>query len=420
MKKIIHIFLISISLLIFSCQNSTNIGYQILPEEDLLKTQITDTLSIEIHTISTDSIRTSGVSELLLGEYTDPVFGYTNASFVTQFAMAQSVNFSRTDIVDSIVVSLPYNQGYNNLYGNPNAVQNVEVYKIEAVLDDTKTYYNTENPDQYANELIGTKSFIPNTADSILNITLSNTFGYYLLTADESYFATSEDFRSLFKGLYFTSKSQNDDGAIMKFDINQDFVITLYFHDEAGNSAEYKITANNSANIRFNMIEHDYSTANFAGPVDDESLPQDSVAYIQSGGGFIARIKIPYLKELQKSESIVINRAELVINSAAESSSFESEYPAVERMFIANYISGDSALLIPDYTASSSYTGESYVDETYKFDIAAYIQNILDGTTESNGLNLYPASEGNDVSRTVITTGNNSNPTKLIITYTKL
>ena len=89
-------------------------------------------------------------------------------------------------------------------------------------------------------------------------------------------------------------------------------------------------------------------------------------------------------------------------------------------MYITGYISKDSSLLIPDYINQTSYTGELYNKNTYKFDIAAYIQDIINGKTQNNGLNLYPASDGSNVTRSIITTGKNSDPVKLVLTYTKL
>ncbi|MCF6184245.1 MAG: hypothetical protein L3J56_06405 [Bacteroidales bacterium] len=62
MKKLFYITFISISMLIFSCQRSTNIGYNILPDDDQININITDTLSLEVHTIKPDSVIASDVS----------------------------------------------------------------------------------------------------------------------------------------------------------------------------------------------------------------------------------------------------------------------------------------------------------------------------------------------------------------------
>ncbi len=424
MKKLYYIILISISMLIFSCQEDTDIGYNILPGSDLINTQITDTFSVEVHTLITDTVITSGVSELLLGEYNDPIFGNTKASFAVQFFNPNFINFKDTDIVDSVILTLAYNQDYNNVYGDQTKEQTIEVYKITDVdLDNTIKYYGDDDPGKYMGELIGdTVGFRPSLEDSIVHIKLNNSFGDFFLDADDSNYLSGQAFRNFFKGLYLKSESVDGNGAIIKYDINDSLSVSVYFHknDAEQTALVYKISANNISNVRFNLFEHDYSSANFAGPVGDESLPQDSVAYIQSAGGLYARIKIPYLKNLNNSEKIVINRAELIINTAPSSVSYEDDFPAINTTIITGYISDYSYLLIPDYINSSTYGGENYDEGTYRFDIAAYIQDILDGKTENNGINLYPASDGSNVSRTVITSGNNSNPVKLVITYTKL
>lgn len=411
-------------MLIFSCQRNTNLGYNILPKGDLINSTITDTFSVEAHTITTDSLITSGVSELLLGEYNDPIFGKSKASFAVQFSMVGFINFKDTDIVDSVILTLPYNQDDNNVYGDLSKLQTVEVYKIGLDLDNSINYYGNDDPTKYMGELIGdTVGFKPSPEDTTLfHIKLNNSFGDFFLDADESNYANGQAFYNFFKGLYISGEYDNGDGAVVKYNVDDNLLLTIYFHKNDGTEDQYKyqVTANNVSNVRFNLFEHDYSSANFAGSFDDESLPQDSVAYIQSGGGLYTRIKIPYLKNLQNSEKIVINRAELIVNTAPANNTYETDFPAVNKMFITGYISDNSSLLIPDYITQSNYGTETYSDGTYRFDIAAYVQDILDGKTENNGINFLPSSDGNNVSRAIITTGNNSDPMKLVITYTKL
>jgi len=410
-------------MLIFSCQRDTNLGYNILPDGDLINLNITDTFSIEVHTLITDTVVTSGVSELLLGEYNDPIFGNTKASFALQFFNPQFINFKDTDIVDSVILTLPYNQDAD-IYGNQTKEQTIEVYKITDIdLDNSVNYYGNDDPDKYMGELIGdTVGFRPSLTDTTVHIRLNNSFGDFFLDADESNYLSGQAFHNFFKGLYIKSESVDGDGAIVKYDINDSLLVSVYFHknDTTHTALVYKISANNISNVRFNLFEHDYTSANFAGPLNDESLPQDTVAYIQSAGGLYSRIKIPYLKNLNNSEKIVINRAELIVNTAPSNITYENNYPAINTALITGYISEYSSILIPDYIIQSNYAGEIYSEGMYRFDIAAYVQDILDGKTENNGINLYPALGGSNISRTVITTGNNSNPVKLVITYTKL
>ena len=407
-------------MLIFSCQRSTNIGYNILPGDDRINLNITDTLSLEIHTIKTDSVISSGVSELLLGEYTDPIFGYSKASFALQFAMGQAVNFSSTDIVDSVILSLPYNQNMNNIYGNSSSEQTVEIYKITNDLDNQKKYYSNENPDLYTGELVGNTTYYPTAADTVFNIKLDNSLGEYFISADQTNFDSIQSFHNFFKGLYIKAESNNDDGAIVKFNMNAALIMIIYFHNENNSNLQYKITANNSLTVRFNLLEHDYTSADFAGTIDDNTLPQDTVAYLQAGSGLYTKIQVPFLKNLNNLGNIVINRAELIINTVPENLSSETTYPAINKVFITGFVSDTSSILIPDYITQTFYSGELYEDGTYKFNITAYVQNILNGTTENKGIKLFPAFDNSDVARSIITTGKNSKPMKLVITYTKI
>jgi hypothetical protein len=74
---------------------------------------------------------------------------------------------------------------------------------------------------------------------------------------------------------------------------------------------------------------------------------------------------------------------------------------------------------------SEYYTGASYLPTTletdaYRFEIASYVKDVLDGTIENNGIWLFPYAASDNYSRSVITTGSHSDKMKLIISYVKL
>ncbi len=425
MKKILYISLIiSIGIFLFSCQKKTKTGYGVLPKSDLTDLNITDTFAIQVHTFKADSTLSGQAKEFLLGEYQDEIFGQTKAGFVSQFSMvAPYINFKDTDIVDSVILTIPYNQNDNNIYGQASQAQHIKIYRINVDLDKSINYYTNEDTAAYKGELIGeVHDFVPYPSDSLLTIQLDNALGESFFAADPSNFSSSQAFHNFFKGVFFEAYSDDGNASIVKFDNSNKFLLSIHFHKNDGSDKKYKyqLTTNNLENARFNIINHNYDNANFAGPFNDSSLPQDTVAYLQAGGGLYARIEMPGLENFTKSNSVIINKAELVIPSASESVSLENAYPAIKDTYISGYISGDSSLLIPDYITQTSYGHESYKDKMYRFNITSYVQDIIDGNSENKGINLRPKYSGNNISRTVITTGNNSKPVKLFITYTKI
>ena len=138
-------------MLIFSCQSKTNIGHGILPEDDIINAEIIDTFSLSVYTLSMDTIITSGVSELLLGEYTDPIFGYSKASFICQYGLAEYPIFSQESdhVADSAVLTLILDTVNLNYYGNIETAHTIQVYRLEDDLDSDTIYYGNHDPSEF-------------------------------------------------------------------------------------------------------------------------------------------------------------------------------------------------------------------------------------------------------------------------------
>lgn len=416
-------------MLIFSCQTKTNIGYGILPEDDIINADIIDTFSLNVYTLSMDTLSTSDVSDLLTGEYIDPIFGYSKASFVCQYGLNEYPIFSQESdhIADSAVLVLVLDTATISYYGNSQTAHSFQVYRLANDLDSDTTYYSNHDPSEFmTGDLIADTTLIVNLDSTHLRITLDPSIAAEFLDADDDVFASSENFIDFFKGVYITSdydiSGSNDyNGSILKFNVNSESVLNIYYHHPDGTVPldPFKVTANSSV-VRFNLFEHDYTDVSFEANIDDEESPQDSVAYLQAMGGLRVKVKIPYLENLKDLGDIAIYRAELVIKTAPSNVTFENSFPAIDNMIIAGYSPEFEYYLLSEYLTGSTYLGEDYTEGEYRFDIAAYIRNILDGDTENNGLYIFPSAGKKHFNRSVITTGNHSDRMKLYITYTKL
>jgi len=417
-NKIIYFTLISISLLIFSCETNTKLGYNILPEDDILNFKIIDTSSVKVYTLFEDSIATDKVNSLLLGEYNDPIFGYSKANFVCEYGIVEYPNFTTDYEIDSAILYLVPDTINLNHYGNFSQTQELTVYELENQLNDTITYYNNLNPIQFTTgRIIGEKSYIPNSKDTLVAIKLSEEFASMFKSLDNS--IQNDAFKTVFKGVYITSESTGNDGAIFKYKLNSESLIKVYSHI---NETEYifKVSASLNSNIRFNLFEHDYSSTTFYSNIENETIEQDSVAYIQAMGGLRTKIKFPTINELKKLGKIAINRAELIIKTAPNLITYENDFSVNEKMILTGCSNESQYYLLPEYISGTTYRSVAYSDGSYKFDLAGYIRDIIDGNVENNGLFLFAGSASTSIKRTVITSGNHSNKMKLIISYTKL
>jgi hypothetical protein len=418
MKRFFQLLIISIFPLIFSCNKLSDIGMGVLPEDDKLIAYITDTSSIEVYTLSMDSVLSSNAGRLLLGEYNDPIYGYTKASFVTEFSLAEASFLNNNYTIDSAVLTLTLDTVSTKHYGNTLTAQNIRVYELENALIDTSYYSNKDTTEFTSGNIIGTKNVIVTGTTKTINIKLSN--AYAELFQDIPVSASNDELKEVIKGIYVNSDSEGNDGAIMKTDINSNSVITVYAHEGTSSQKTFKVTMNHSGNIRFNLFQHDYSSATFNAGINDELSEQDSVAYIQSMGGLMAKIKIPFLENLKSLGNIAVFRAELIVNLCPSDLSEEEEFPAIDRMLITGYDPENIYYMLPEYYTTTGYSGATLTDGQYRFELAGYIRDVIDGRIDNNGLLLLAYSGSTNYNRSVITTGKHSNRMKLYITYTKL
>ena len=189
-------------MLIFSCQTKTNIGYGILPEDDIINADIIDTFSLNVYTLSMDTLSTSNVSDFLTGEYIDPIFGYSKASFVCQYGLNEYPAFSQESnhTADSIVLNLILDTANLNYYGDILAAHTIKIYRLANDLDSDTTYYSNHDPSEFiTGDLIADTTLIVNLDSTHLRITLDPSIAAEFLDADNDVFTSTENFIDFFK-----------------------------------------------------------------------------------------------------------------------------------------------------------------------------------------------------------------------------
>ena len=107
------ILLLTAVVLIDSCTKPSLIGEEILPPEDAVNVQFTDTVSMFTTTIKGDTVRTYTQESTLqlpnyfVGRLDDPIFGNSTAiSYAQARLLTASPNFENTTL-DSVILSLP-------------------------------------------------------------------------------------------------------------------------------------------------------------------------------------------------------------------------------------------------------------------------------------------------------------------------
>ena len=393
----------------FSCSKTTEkIGNGLLPESDHMAAFFTDTIELRCHSEVIDSMASRGMTALLLGSMMDPVMGRTDAGFSTQLHLsAPNQRFGTNPVVDSVVLQLAIG-GY---YGDTTALQTVHVYELADTLSAYEIYYQCTDVEVMPTDLANGYQFLPRPMTtgmvigddtltySVIRIPLDHSFGQRLMDADTSYYDSAETFKEYVHGIKVCCEAVSEGGCISYlYPTNNDVtVLQLYYHEsstgeEIARRYNYYIT---STDIYFSQFNHDYTlgSPDFVEQVveNDTTLGQE-VLYLQSTGGVRSVIRFPNLTQWGDTldhAHILINEARLILPASSQIGD-SSLYAAPTTCALLNINPDESTALIPDYYEGSSYYGGSYDSGTgiVSFRIAEYLQQVMQGKLESQGLYL--------------------------------
>ena len=110
------------------------------------------TFPVVSYTIGWDSVSTKNPSQVILGNYDDPVFGRTNASFVSRILLSKSSpDFGAGTVCDSVKIRIAYS-GYYGIEGDN---IHLEVSPVSSELIDSISYYSNGSID-HENAIVDT------------------------------------------------------------------------------------------------------------------------------------------------------------------------------------------------------------------------------------------------------------------------
>jgi len=411
--RYLSFFFLFFTIVLFSCKKDfSTLGLDLQPGSDKINGITIDTATLKAYTVFEDSLSTDERTVSLLGSYTDPVFGRADASFLTQIRLSTTnVTFGTTPVADSIVLYLDY----SSYYGDTNTLQNVSVYEIENSIFIDSSYYSNLNISNYT--LLANYSYYPHPNDTSIAIKLDSSLAQRFLNANPDSLDDNTLFINWFKGLYLKTQPILSNGAIIYFDLlSTRSKVTLYYHnDTVSNKFDFLI---NSSCARVNLFEHDYTTSTINSIIGD-SLASDSLIYMQAMSGLMSKIKIPYLASLKNDSTIAIVRAELIIPVDNYDATF---YKTPTKLLLVSYNSSGTYSFLPDYLVNSSYFGGTYYsgDNTYRFNISRYVQQLVDNSITNYGLALFVNDNRVSANRVILRGPKcKNNGMRLSITYLK-
>jgi len=419
-----------------SCKDPVIQSKNLLTRSDTLNLA-KDTLPVTIVSVAQTQINSTNIINGMLGSMNDRNFGISYGSFYTQYALTTaSPVFGSNPIVDSVVLSFAFD-GY---YGSCTKPINISVFALQDTLSSFVKYYtNTTLPVQ--TPPIGyLRNYVPDFVDSVavfqsggneapqLRINLSKAFGYSLLNADSSILSlsTTNSFTNAFKGLYVTASGPVGNGMIFCNLSSSLSGITVYYrtsdtYDTIENPFFFPISGTN-----FNHFDNSYYGAPVYAAIHTPS-PTNPKIFLQGGGGTQAKVLISLdsLTKYKSTGGVGINKAELIV---AESQP-DSQYTVPPSLSLLRI--DDAGVGQPLDDASTTIFGGNIQQDTvagvivnrYHFNISLYMQKLVEGIYNNNGLYLGIASPNSNPGRVVLTNPPATNKiyrTYLTVTFTKL
>ena len=389
-----------------SCRKTPDtIGNNLIGENEYIDIYHTDTVSIVCHSYL-DSVNTTNPSSALLGATKDPVFGTSEASFYTQFRFSVAgQSFGNNPVVDSLVLQLCL----TGCYGDTMAWQTAHVYELADSLSTSETYYNhsvvATNTIDHANgyqfrprphtkaTVIGTDTL----SQPVIRIPLSLELGNQLMTLDTNVYSLPDLFKAQFPGLYVACSPVSQNGAISSINLtnNEYTLLQLYYHDASSPDKpmryNYYVT---SKDAYFNHIDHDYTQGNadFTSQVlDGQTAMGQQQVYLQTMGGVRTFVQFPNLEhwtDTLEGCHMVINEAKLIVPVVV--ATLDSVYTAPKNFLLVGFNADSTTYLLPDYYEGNSYFGGTYnaSHQYVTFRVSEYMQSVLMGKKENNGLSL--------------------------------
>lgn len=387
-----------------------------------------DTFGAELSTVFVDSFATSGLGTTLVGGYKDPIFGTIATQTYFQVAPPSYEDIYENVLFDSLTLILKLNK---NFYGDTTKPVHIDVSRVTDKIepyDNGSILYNV-NSFNVNPTVLGSKDVIinPNQTDTIY-IKLNPALGQEMLNMfirKSDTVKTAETFLNYFKGIRISSNNSSQlvfgcsDSAKLRIQYKKK---DLYLLDK---NIDFTIT---NKNLHFTNITVDRSTGsanikdlgNGIGQVKEKSSRlSDNVAYIQSAGSVITKIKFPTVKDLLKAPNYAkILNARLIVRPVAGTYNRTFFLPPSLRLSTTTALNkiGTDLTELTSSGSQQTQVGSLFTDYTYgvstaySYDVTNYIKYaITNPNNDYDGLLMSPPSGGYETLFNRVAIGNKLN-----------
>lgn len=427
------------------CEEPEEVGKDLLPPQDNLNVEFSDSTTIHAYSYQEDSLQTNdrgllfpGDYLLMAGSYLDEVFGQTNASFYSQLRMTSTnLTFGSNPVVDSVFLQL----SYYNFYGDTTYPLTLQVHEITEDLHLDSIYYSSQKTNYYENQTLGSKkNFYPkpqtpkvvggDTISPVVRIPIDKSLAQRFFNVQGTgVFKDNVDFVDFFKGIYVKAQKNTGNGSILYFYPHTSTSrLSIYYHNDS-DTLQANFNMSESA-PKYNRFDHDYSAgtqnllSNKLQQLNNEDPQTDkSSLFIQSMGGINVKIKFPYLKDWAEDKNIALNKATLIVETDTANNVQADRYNEPPRLGLVKVNNNGIFEPLTDFIVSSEIFGgylKSNKNE-YRFVITRHIQEILKGEEPNNSLVMLPNRRNTNANRAALVGPQaNNRQMRLELIYTKL
>ncbi len=421
-------------LLFFSCSdegfNDSDFVAGSVFTDSNIRVMLIDTITVETSTMKFDSIITSESDRILVGKYTDPIFGVVETSSYLEILPSSYTIDSEAEF-DSIVCYLAPDKYYYNDTLQTNTIH-IKRLSENMVPKNGDYFYNTSTV-RFYEENMGALSYSPRPlqADS-LEITLSDSLGLdFFSRLQEKQITTSDEFKEYFKGIA-VQPDVADDGSIIGFSLDADkSYIRLYFSiaeedERVQEYIDFNFNTTSTPIPFFNRISAVNPVSYLQTLTDEEvnleSSDAENQSFVQSGTGIATRIRFPYIKSLYDIQGKgTLLDAVLKIKPVQQSYNDRLILKDSLSVFIVDENNDlTQQLRNPDTSpvlAILNRENQEFNEIYYELPLATYLESLLltEGNTE-NALILFPDNYNSIVDRFVLQ-GSAENGTVLEVIY---
>lgn len=411
---------------VLACEEPKEIG---LPPTTPVDISYSDTITITRETIRFDSVRSNDQSNLMVGRYTDPVFGkvqarsYVQSRLATDFVVTDTATTNVTPInriiYDSTRLVLDLDGFY---YGDTTKTQELQIFRLTDSLR-TGINYDVQSVVSSESQPLVRQTIRPRpTARDSVNarFSLPDSYGKQILAlanTDAGKMVNAGLFNAQFRSGLLISANSADQSAVLGYSpgvVANNTVfgsyIAVYYHVEGEKSRRQQFLLLNGK--RFSQITADRAGTPLASLQRGQALLVSATGnrtFVQPATGVTTKLSFPTLTQLVQSGRIAINRADLIITPTTPDDSrlYYPPYLVLAEVDEKNQLrpvpAGGFPYLVPttgpaDRTAGS-FIGPQVVarvnrTNSYTFEIGGYFQSITSKLTPNTGLALLtPGSE---------------------------